>query len=419
MIQFHQNIHKEIIVPKLNSIKELLFSDPATQTALVEAIRDNGYSAENAEQAYTCLIHEVKELELQTILAPFLRALAIEHIREGSTTYVTEFRELYDDVVGNVDTHEAGDAVNITTFLNQQSQNGIYATDIEAGALAEKLGVTFAWTQVNADNFPSQPTCIGYHSSQEDAAIIHLYNRPGDHFFVVAGEYKSTLGDGNCLYNGFAQIIRQLILTEELAEVETYVNQAEIYRKIKNIPSIPLNKLITDVRMQHKKQADKLALAAAVLIAKEEETSINIENMNHWSEQEKKLLQLIRLIGEQVNTLNSHNHSAKELASTLAEKATAFCNLPSHKKRVKFTSFQKECLDELATAKNWPNHCDYKQIFFNILQTLTVIGAVLGLAQWCITGRYSLYSTPTTSLFNAMDKIEPTLNELASQFQSH
>lgn len=429
---------KRRAMPKYNDFKAIIFPDHSTQIALVDAIRSKGYSAADFKEAFAKLIYKVDEQDLQTILAPFLRMLAIKHLREGTTPYVSEFRNQYDAVVGALDTIELGDAINVAAFLNQQSQAYVYATDIEAGALAELVGVTFACTQVDANNLASELPCIYYRSTQENAAIIHLYNRPGDHFFVIEGQYSSTFGDGNCLYNGFTQLIRQFILEEEQNAINIYVNQAQIYNQIKNVLPMSIAELVARVRAQHTTPSDESALNAAVLIAQNDEKSAGlfhatkrpslpcdevakettIENQNKadatLSEQEQKLLRLIHLIREQGQALSTKDHmdKANQLANTLEKKASIFFNLPYQDKQNRFHSFKEECLQELTDAKHWSNHRDYQQIFFDILQTITVIGALIGVAQWFITGRYSLFSTPTTTLLDTIEKTEQTLTQL-------
>lgn len=423
---------------KFNDFKAIIFPDRSTQIALVNAVGSKGYSAADFDEAFANLIYKVDERDLQIILAPFLRALAIKHLREGATPYVSEFRSQYDAVVGSLDTIEPGDAIDVAAFLNQQSCAYVYATDIEAGALAEVVGVTFACTQVGANNLASELPCIYYRSTQENAAIIHLYNRPGDHFFVLEGQHSSTVGDGNCLYNGFTQLMRQFILEEEQNAINVYVNQAQIYNEIKNFPSMSIAELVARVHMQHTNKADESALNAAVLIAQKNEKSvepfhaikgspfpcnevakkITIENQKRsdatLSEQKQKLFRLINLIRNQSYALSTKDHQDKvnKLAHALKNKADLFFKLPCQDKQNRFALFKDECLQEITNAKSWSNHRDYQQIFFDILQTLTLIGALIGVAQWFITRRYSLFSTPTTTVLETIEKTKQTLMQL-------
>ncbi len=323
--------------------------------------------------------------------------------------------------------------MNAAAFLHHQSRAYVYATDIEAGALAEIMGVTFACTQVGANNLATQPPCIYYRSAQENVAIIHLYNRSRDHFFVIEGQYSSTIGDGNCLYNGFIQLMRQFILEEEQNAINMYINQAQIYNQIRNLPSVPVAELIARVRMQHNNRTDQASLNAAIRIAQEDKQpvksfyaitesgflgnniakDVTLEDQQSdvtLSAQKKKLLLLIHLMRKQGHALNTKDHQdkANQLTNTLENKTNLFFNLPHQEKQNRFPSFKKECVKELTDAKSWLNAPDYQQICLDIFQTLTVIGALLGVAQWFITGRYSLFSTPTTTLLETIEKTNVT-----------
>lgn len=419
---------------KFNDFKAIIFPDDGTKKALVSAILSKGYLANDFHTAFAMLIYKVEEGDLQTILAPFLRALAIKHLREGTTDYVRAFRRQYDEVIGLLDTVEVGDARNVDGFLDQQSKAYVYATDIEAGALAEVLGATFAWTRVGNNDLPSGPPCVVYSPTQENGVIIHLYNRLGDHFFVMEGQYGSTIGDGNCLYNGFTQLIRQFILEIERNNINTYVQQAQIYEQIKNTKPMPIADLVARVRMQHPNKADDSALNAAVRIAQNDEKSEGLIPHTNGSSlpsmtvvkkdemksdvtlftQEQKLLSLICLIRSRGQALITKDHQdlANTLANNLETKVKLFFNLPFEDKKNKFISFKEECSTEIERAKELANCRDYKQLFFDILQTLTVIGALIGVAQWFRTGRYSLFPTPTTTLLGAIEETKHTLKQL-------
>ncbi|WP_425169906.1 OTU domain-containing protein [Legionella sp.] len=253
-----------------DNFKSFIFPSNITQRDLITAVHKQGYAASDFDDAFYKLINKTTERDLQIILAPFLRELAIRHLREGTTEYVQAFRQEYDAVFGVLGKVEPGDAISVKAFLTHQAKPYIYATDIEAGALADLLGVTFACTQVNDQDIESYPPYINYRSSQKDTKIIHLYNRPGLHFFVVEGNFSSTLADGNCLYNGFAQIIRQLLLEEEQQEISVYVNQENILARIKNIAPVPVADLVARIRAEHKNKVDIVALKQAVVLVQKD-----------------------------------------------------------------------------------------------------------------------------------------------------
>ncbi len=240
---------------KFNDFKKIIFSDTKAQEKLIKNMSEKGYDSTDFDDAFEKLIYQVKEVDLQTILAPFLREIAIQHLENGETEYVSEFRKRYNEVIGKVDVTEPGDEPDIENFFTEQKKPYIYATDIAAGALAEKIGVTFACTQVDTNNLAISRPYIYYHSNNENTPIIHLYNRPNDHFFIIDGDYTSTFGDGNCLYNGFAQLIRQFCLIENH---KCYPNIKFKEKKIKpidikNSQAVKVNDIVEKLKQRPKK----------------------------------------------------------------------------------------------------------------------------------------------------------------------
>jgi hypothetical protein len=236
---------------KFDLYKTILFPDTESKDALLEAVKSKGYAAKDFENACATLFYKVEENDLQTILAPFLRKIATNHLEFGATERSTAIRDQYDQVMSGLDAVdlEAGDAVTFSAFLVEQRKNTVYGTDLAAGALAEVLGVTFACTQVDGETYKAigEPF-VYYKDPAKNASIVHLYNQPGTHFFIHEGHYSSTVGDGNCLYNGFAQVMRQFVLQEEQPDISIYQAQQAIYDKIKSLESIPLADLIVKIR---------------------------------------------------------------------------------------------------------------------------------------------------------------------------
>ncbi len=253
---------------KFKAYKEIIFSDPLAQEALVLAVRMKGFELTNFNEAFSILFAEVKERDLQCILAPFLRALAIKHLRHGITELTQGFRVAYDEAMQNLDTIEVGDASNSQEFLEQQSQNSVFATDIEASALAEILKVTFACTRVNQQNMAMEETLVYRQERTENAYSVHMFNSPGLHFFVHEGDFYSTEPDGNCLYNAFAQILRQHILYEDKHDMTVYQNQQSIYEKIKKQTPLTLAELISRIKANTSKK-DEADHEMAVRLAEE------------------------------------------------------------------------------------------------------------------------------------------------------
>lgn len=253
--------------------KTKLFPDPDSQKAFIEAINAKGYGTCNDfDEAYYLLIHKVEESDFQTILAPFLRERAINHLRTAETSLAQGFREQFELAFAGLDQHEPGDVSSLPAFFEQQGKAYVYATDIEAGALAEYLGVNFACTRVGPNNYPTdEPMYLYYQAPNEDAITVHLFNSPGTHFFIHEGQFASTVGDGNCLYNGFSQILRQAILLEEDPEMMVCFVQYNIYSKIESATPLTLNDFITKVWGKNRSELAKhVDYGVAINLAKQD-----------------------------------------------------------------------------------------------------------------------------------------------------
>lgn len=406
-----------------NHLRAILFFDEEKRAALISAIRDKGYQAQDFDEAFTKLFYKISETDFQLILAPFLRASAIQHLREAQTVYAQTFREQYEAIVAALNNHEEGDASSLDTFFEQQSRAGVYGTDIEAGALAELLDVTFACTLVGDNLCANKNTpYVGYRPERVNAPIVHLYNTPGDHFFVEEGFYQSTLGDGNCLYNGFAQNLRQLVLVQSQEAVNLYIEQEQIYSKIKETKALPVDQLISRIHTQHTSSSDQQALRSAIQVASDfrKNTQSNLlSSQKAYSPQEQKLLEQLKTLKNQAISLKERNHQdAAEktiiLAETLKDKADKFFTLNPDSQKCQFATFQMEFTHTLNEAKKWAtNHRGYKQLAINMLQTITVIGALLGALKWSITGQYSLFHCPTKT-----ETLIDHTNEILTQLQS-
>jgi len=93
------------------------------------------------------------------------------------------------------------------THLLLQSDALTHATDIEAKALANLFDLGFAITPITCG---IQQTTM--HSDTTNQQIIHMYCVDNIHWHVYGNGYYHTIGDGACLYNGFAQCFRLLLL---------------------------------------------------------------------------------------------------------------------------------------------------------------------------------------------------------------
>lgn len=127
-----------------------------------------------------------------------LRQSAIQHLRTSNKPVAKGFRAEHLAVVGKKP-HQA--------FLASQGKNGAWGTYIEACALAEQLKVHL----VISDG--KQTYCL-YRAEDKAAPVVHLHNRDNTHW--VSASAKETLGDGNCLYNAFAQELQHRALETDL-----------------------------------------------------------------------------------------------------------------------------------------------------------------------------------------------------------
>lgn len=144
------------------------------------------------------------EIHVQNALASILRRKAVEHLARNQGTVAKGFRGEYSKI----------DSKGHQEFLSTQSRNGVWGTYIEATALGEALDCHVVVTPVKK-GVEQEPICL-YHASDTKAPIVHLYNSDNVHWYVKSeksGE-KPTKGDGNCLFNAFAQALKRLVMPE-------------------------------------------------------------------------------------------------------------------------------------------------------------------------------------------------------------
>lgn len=114
--------------------------------------------------------------------------------------------------------------------------------------------------------------------SPHHAGIIKLYNRDNDHFFIGKGEYSSTVGDGNCFFNGFAQWLRYYILVCDNPSARLLVKQYEALEQ-KDGKHILLN-LMEELE---KRAKDDISLKSLLesLVAECQEKGASMISSNH------------------------------------------------------------------------------------------------------------------------------------------
>ncbi|MBB72031.1 MAG: hypothetical protein CMF50_06495 [Legionellales bacterium] len=172
-----------------------------------------------------CELARVYQFKAQELFAPTLRAAAIKHLAEGNGPVARGFRGEYLNV----------DSAGYQHFLTKQRRNRAWGTYIEATALGELTGCNVVVTPIRNGEHQS-PICL-YRAADSNAPTVHLYNSNNTHWFVDG----STRGDGNCLYNAFAQafqtIARKDLPVTAFTRDESQVNQ-KLFSKAKQQTTI-------------------------------------------------------------------------------------------------------------------------------------------------------------------------------------
>ena len=128
---------------------------------------------------------------VQIKYAAQLRAEAINHLRTSKLPVASSFRGDYFNIEQKH--HEV--------FLDKQSINKEWGTYLELCALAEKNNQTI---MVTCQNSGKESTFCLYRGS-DNADVLHLENWNNTHWGVHGQTHQFTSGDGNCLYNAYAQ----------------------------------------------------------------------------------------------------------------------------------------------------------------------------------------------------------------------
>jgi hypothetical protein len=155
------------------------------------------------------------ERRYQLLMAPLLRRLAIYTLKNRDHEVVNNIRTQYAELsaIDNPDRQDRHDFKSFDEFLEFQSRNGVYGQSFEAIALSVALGVGFKYCTVDIKTSKAAiPAAIELYSAGDDSDTVLLYNSPNHHYFIREGYPESTYGDGNCLYNGFAQNLKLFAL---------------------------------------------------------------------------------------------------------------------------------------------------------------------------------------------------------------
>jgi hypothetical protein len=131
----------------------------------------------------------------QQKFAPVLRQLAVDNLEGGSHPICQAFRDSIKD--------------KLSIWLENEKTARYWASDDSARSLAQLLNFDL-YIQNN-----NEPAYLAYESDELSAKKIVLKNIYNTHWQNM-GTKEATLGDGNCLFNAFAQSIQAILIQEQL-----------------------------------------------------------------------------------------------------------------------------------------------------------------------------------------------------------
>ena len=151
--------------------------------------------------------------DFQKSIAPILRKIAVRHLKQGDGPVAKGYRE-------NV---AATAVVTPSNHLEMQSRDGVWADYVMLAALAEALDVNFIVNHKKA-------TMAIRTSLSPDSPIVVLENNANNTAWDYRGESgcSSTLHDGNCGYNSFAQALQALVAPIIQAEQDRLMDDSSL-----------------------------------------------------------------------------------------------------------------------------------------------------------------------------------------------
>ena len=418
-------------MPRFDSIKNTLFPDKKSQDLLVRSVA----GSQDFDQAFNGLFFEIKEPDLQKILAPILREITIKYMRNSHAVYASAFRETYkvisDDELVETSTltsaqRKLESEKRLTAYLDNQGRNGVWGTEVEAGALADLLDMSVMVTPVN-DGIP-QTSLKPRESSDPAAAIVHLYNANNVHWYIYEDESNETLGDNNCLYNAFAQSLRHTILHECARESfapwvklgipdahrRAYLAQAELLKKIQGLPPIPIDQLLKNaISVVQKKEAEDHAVALVVAIEDGEKEDKQCRILIDFDRKLNELAQHIeQLQGNQRMKQSVHANEAErvKLDDTIRAAVAIHTELTTYRNEYKehpqhMNAFVSNC--KLAINQERKNTIGTHLVKWSFNHILDEILRYLDLISYFTGNRFFKIKTTTEQKVNA---IESTLD---------
>jgi len=234
---------------------------------------------------------------IQTKLASSLRQHAIQHLRQSHDVVAKSFRgEYIKSGLGHP-----------KQFLDAQAKNRAWGTYLEATALGEQLGCNIIVTPVKK-GVHQKPICL-YRAEDKNAKTIHLYNSNNTHWYID----NKTRGDGNCLYNAFAQALQKHVQAEyPKPQTQSHAGLFQIKRDL--VQSIKQQKyLLASIQKQSTPNEHEAMF-------KEEQARIN-----QLSPQEKQQIQedhmlALKLAYEDMGYTHANPTSFKTVLEEISEK---------------------------------------------------------------------------------------------------
>lgn len=227
---------------------------------------------------------QADEITLQKQLAPILRKKAVDYLANGNGIVAKSFRGEY----------LASGLGYYQQFLREQSQPGTWGTYIEAVALGELMGCHVTVTPVKT-GVEQDPICL-YRAQDDNAPVIHLYNSNNTHWYVKSA--APTQGDGNCLFNAFAQALKSKV-TPELRFVQSpsqpnTIKSGFLSQKSSAVPEDAVIKFQRDIESAISGHPTPAQLEADLHREKERISSLPVEEQQQIVEDYKLALKLSR-----------------------------------------------------------------------------------------------------------------------------
>jgi hypothetical protein len=238
-----------------------LKKDELIETEKLNQLKNQLLAATCLNETQIDLFLDAETVAAQRLLATHLRRVAIHHLRTAKEVTARAFRGEFSAVP---------DMGVCDEFLTRQGKEGAWATYLEATALGEKFGCNVVVTYQRAGKDDST-WCL--YRAAGDAPTVHLYNKSNSHWFVDS----KTVGEGNCLYNAFAQAMQTLLKkTRPVKKSETApVVQRGLFKPIVVIDDVVKSQanaikhviekhptpeqLRTDLEKQHHEEASRLS----------------------------------------------------------------------------------------------------------------------------------------------------------------